>query len=164
MFQKSQRCQSLLRMRAVRLLSRTWCLRRYSAMRQHSFTPSVGQKTRQSHGLSDRFAARPSSKIFPSRIWIIQAAISERCLPGLGIITWLASFIAAIRFVCFGSAVESIVAIFSCRTTGSQAFGFEFMEQWSNNRRSQPPLARSIPLSRFTSRIGGGSAFFVRWL
>jgi hypothetical protein len=30
------------------------------------------------------------------------------------------------------------------------------------SRRSQPPLARSVPLSRFTSRVGGGSAFFVR--
>src|ERR1039457_5576359 len=30
------------------------------------------------------------------------------------------------------------------------------------SRRSQPPLARSVPLSRFTSRVGGGSAFYVR--
>src|ERR1035437_2186575 len=30
------------------------------------------------------------------------------------------------------------------------------------NRRSQPPLALSVPLSRFTSRVGGGSAFYVR--
>src|ERR1039458_1751916 len=30
------------------------------------------------------------------------------------------------------------------------------------SRRSQPPLARSVPLSRFTSPVGGGSAFFVR--
>ena len=30
------------------------------------------------------------------------------------------------------------------------------------SRRSQPPLARSVPLSRFTPRVGGGSAFFVR--
>ena len=29
------------------------------------------------------------------------------------------------------------------------------------SRRSQPPLALSVPLSRFTSRVGGGSAFFV---
>jgi hypothetical protein len=27
---------------------------------------------------------------------------------------------------------------------------------------TQPPLALSVPLSRFTSRVGGGSAFFVR--
>ena len=32
------------------------------------------------------------------------------------------------------------------------------------SRRSQPPLARSVPLSRFTSRVGGGSAFYVRRL
>jgi hypothetical protein len=32
----------------------------------------------------------------------------------------------------------------------------------SLSRRSQPPLALSVPLSRFTSRVGGGSAFFVR--
>jgi len=29
------------------------------------------------------------------------------------------------------------------------------------NRRSQPPLALSVPLSRLTSQVGGGSAFFV---
>ena len=27
---------------------------------------------------------------------------------------------------------------------------------------TQPPLALSVPLSRFASRVGGGSAFFVR--
>ena len=32
------------------------------------------------------------------------------------------------------------------------------------SRRSQPPLALAVPLSRFTSRVGGGSAFFVRLL
>src|SRR5271168_5305684 len=32
------------------------------------------------------------------------------------------------------------------------------------SRRSQPPLALSVPLSRFTSQVGGGSAFFVRRL
>ena len=32
------------------------------------------------------------------------------------------------------------------------------------SRRSQPPLALAVPLSRFTSRVGGGSAFFVRRL
>src|ERR1035441_2677439 len=30
------------------------------------------------------------------------------------------------------------------------------------SRRSQPPLARSVPLSRFTPRVGGGSTFYVR--
>jgi hypothetical protein len=30
------------------------------------------------------------------------------------------------------------------------------------SRRSQPPLALSVPLARFTSQVGGGSAFFVR--
>jgi hypothetical protein len=30
------------------------------------------------------------------------------------------------------------------------------------SRRSQPPLALAVPLSRFTSRVGGGSAFYVR--
>jgi len=30
-----------------------------------------------------------------------------------------------------------------------------------NSRRSQPPLALAVPLSRFTSRVGVGSAFFV---
>ena len=32
------------------------------------------------------------------------------------------------------------------------------------SRRSQPPLALAVPLSRFTSRVGGGSAFYVRRL
>ena len=35
------------------------------------------------------------------------------------------------------------------------------MSTLHNSRRSQPPLARSVPLSRFTSRVGGGSAFYV---
>ena len=30
------------------------------------------------------------------------------------------------------------------------------------SRRSQPPLALAVPLSRFTSRVGGGSTFYVR--
>src|ERR1035441_9133370 len=30
------------------------------------------------------------------------------------------------------------------------------------SRRSQPPLALAVPLSRFTPRVGGGSAFYVR--
>jgi hypothetical protein len=30
------------------------------------------------------------------------------------------------------------------------------------SRRSQPPLALFVPLSRFTSRVGGGSALVVR--
>jgi len=30
------------------------------------------------------------------------------------------------------------------------------------SRRSQPSLALLVPLSRFTPRVGGGSAFFVR--
>ena len=32
----------------------------------------------------------------------------------------------------------------------------------NSQQPSQPPLARSVPLSRFTPRVGGGSAFFVR--
>ena len=32
----------------------------------------------------------------------------------------------------------------------------------NSQQRAQPPLVRSVPLSRFTSRVGGGSAFFVR--
>src|SRR5664280_1426372 len=32
------------------------------------------------------------------------------------------------------------------------------------SRRSQPPLALAVPLSRFTSQVGGGSAFYVRHL
>ena len=42
---------------------------------------------------------------------------------------------------------------------------FHFSYHWSlslTSRRSQPRLALSVPLSRFTSRVGGGSAFFVR--
>ena len=34
---------------------------------------------------------------------------------------------------------------------------------WAHtSRRIQPPLAGSVPLSRFTSRVGGSSAFYVR--
>jgi hypothetical protein len=32
----------------------------------------------------------------------------------------------------------------------------------NTQQRAQPPLALSVPLSRFTSRVGGGSAFYVR--
>src|ERR1035437_3484889 len=34
----------------------------------------------------------------------------------------------------------------------------------TGSRRSQPPLAALVPPSRFTSRVGGGSAFYVRRL
>src|ERR1035441_4818971 len=41
-----------------------------------------------------------------------------------------------------------------------------FIESWIfcclTSRRSQPPLALAVPLSRFTSQVGGGSAFYVR--
>jgi len=37
------------------------------------------------------------------------------------------------------------------------------MTMWPN-KSPEPPLALSVPLSRFTSRVGGGSAFFVRRL
>ena len=39
---------------------------------------------------------------------------------------------------------------------------WEYVTSRLTSRRSQPPLARSVPLSRFTSPVGGGSAFFVR--
>src|ERR1039457_7300691 len=32
----------------------------------------------------------------------------------------------------------------------------------NSQQRSQPPLALAVPLSRFPSRVGGGSAFYVR--
>jgi hypothetical protein len=32
------------------------------------------------------------------------------------------------------------------------------------NKSRQPPLALAVPLSRFTSRVGGGSAFYDRRL
>ena len=34
----------------------------------------------------------------------------------------------------------------------------------NSQQPSQPPLALAVPLSRFTPRVGGGSAFFVRRL
>jgi hypothetical protein len=47
-----------------------------------------------------------------------------------------------------------------------QIFDAEFLRLWTSrsltSRRSQPPLALAVPLSRFTPRVGGGSAFFVR--
>ena len=45
----------------------------------------------------------------------------------------------------------------SCRTSNLNPPGL-------TSRRSQPPLALAVPLSRFTSRVGGGSAFYVRLL
>jgi hypothetical protein len=36
------------------------------------------------------------------------------------------------------------------------------MSQPPNKSPGQPPLALSVPLSRFTSQVGGGSAFYVR--
>jgi hypothetical protein len=45
-------------------------------------------------------------------------------------------------------------------------FRGSFFELWTfrrlTSRWSQPPLAVSVPPSRFTSRVGGGSAFCVR--
>jgi hypothetical protein len=32
----------------------------------------------------------------------------------------------------------------------------------NSQQRAQPPLALSVPLPRFASRVGGGSAFYVR--
>src|ERR1035437_4955472 len=56
---------------------------------------------------------------------------------------------------CFGAemAVEQRLPI--CRTSNLNPPGL-------TSRRSQPPLAASVPPSRFTSRVGGGSAFYVR--
>ena len=36
------------------------------------------------------------------------------------------------------------------------------MTAFSWKSPSQPPLALAVPLSRFTSQVGGGSAFYVR--
>ena len=46
--------------------------------------------------------------------------------------------------------------------TVEHGFICSFISRRLTSRRSQPPLALSVPLSRFTSRVGGGSAFFVR--
>jgi hypothetical protein len=32
----------------------------------------------------------------------------------------------------------------------------------NSQQQTQPPLVLAVPLSRFTPRVGGGSAFFVR--
>src|ERR1035437_7113830 len=52
----------------------------------------------------------------------------------------------------------------SCQPAG--IFRGSFFELWTfrrlTSRWSQPPLAVSVPPSRFTSRVGGGSAFYVR--
>src|ERR1035437_540338 len=39
-----------------------------------------------------------------------------------------------------------------------------FTTRCLTSRRSQSPLALAVPLSRFASRVGGGSAFYVRRL
>jgi hypothetical protein len=36
------------------------------------------------------------------------------------------------------------------------------MKPWPNKSPEPPPMALSVPLSRPTLRVGGGSAFFVR--
>src|ERR1017187_6732001 len=55
--------------------------------------------------------------------------------------------------LCF--SMPSYRTICSCKTE-------RITQCCLTSRRSQPPLALSVPLSRFTSRVGGGSAFFVR--
>src|ERR1039457_3270200 len=50
----------------------------------------------------------------------------------------------------------------SCFILWEQGDFVEYMSQPPNKSPGQPPLARSVPLSRFTSQVGGGSAFYVR--
>jgi hypothetical protein len=40
----------------------------------------------------------------------------------------------------------------------------QLLQPCLTSRRSQPPLALAVPLSRFTPQVGGGSAFYVRLL
>src|ERR1039457_6724786 len=56
---------------------------------------------------------------------------------------------------CVGTEMSGGQPLSSCRTSNLNPSRL-------TSRRSQPPLALSVPLSRFTSRVGGGSAFFVR--
>jgi hypothetical protein len=50
---------------------------------------------------------------------------------------------------------------FICHS-GSHASHLCFTICGLTSRRSQRLVAIAVPLSRFTSRVGGGSAFFVR--
>src|ERR1035437_9334194 len=56
---------------------------------------------------------------------------------------------------CVGTEMSGRQPLPSCRTSNLNA-------PCLTSRRSQPPLALSVPLSRFTPRAGGGSAFYVR--
>src|ERR1039458_7070420 len=56
---------------------------------------------------------------------------------------------------CVGTEMSGGQPLPSCRTCHLNA-------PCLTSRRSQPPLALAVPLSRFTSRVGGGSAFYVR--
>ena len=58
---------------------------------------------------------------------------------------------------CVGTEMSGGQPLPSCRTSNLNP-------PCLTSRRSQPPLALAVPLSRFTSRVGGGSAFFVRRL
>src|ERR1035437_2422741 len=56
---------------------------------------------------------------------------------------------------CVGTEMSGGQPLPSCRTSNLNPPRL-------TSRRSQPPLALAVPLSRFTSRVGGGSAFYVR--
>src|ERR1035437_3740735 len=56
---------------------------------------------------------------------------------------------------CVGTEMSGGQPLPSCRTSNLNPPRLTI-------RRSQPPLALAVPLSRFTSRVGGGSAFYVR--
>src|ERR1035437_4895616 len=56
---------------------------------------------------------------------------------------------------CVGTEMSGGQPLPSCRTSNLNPPRL-------TSRRSQPPLALAVPLSRFPSRVGGGSAFYVR--
>jgi hypothetical protein len=63
-------------------------------------------------------------------------------------------------FFCIADWTCSVPSIICGSSLPEEIWRFEPCGLTS--RRSQPPLALSVPLSRFTPRVGGGSAFFVR--
>src|ERR1035437_10416013 len=58
---------------------------------------------------------------------------------------------------CVGTEMSGGQPLPSCRTSNLNPSRL-------TSRRSQPPLALAVPLSRFPSRVGRGSAFYVRRL
>jgi hypothetical protein len=78
----------------------------------------------------------------------------------------VSDFIIGIVYYLHGGVIADLSFV-SCpgyHTEDSASIGVRCETVSLTSRRSQPPLALAVPLSRFASQVGGGSAFFVRQL